>query len=71
MSNPRATYTFSGKDTLIRHCSHVRRALICWTYVAADVFTSHIADALNVVLRHLESIQQTSEYFGLLNKNGA
>eukprot|EP00975_Prorocentrum_lima_P015866 3369479-Prorocentrum_lima.AAC.1 len=33
-------------NTLIRHCSHVCRASIYWTYVAADVLTSHIDDAL-------------------------
>eukprot|EP00975_Prorocentrum_lima_P025735 5414795-Prorocentrum_lima.AAC.1 len=40
-------------NTLIRHCSHFRRALIYWTYVAADVLTSHAGDALTLSLIHI------------------
>eukprot|EP00975_Prorocentrum_lima_P050315 10536837-Prorocentrum_lima.AAC.1 len=30
-----------------------------------------MGDALTLVLRYFEGMQQASEYFGLLNKNGA
>eukprot|EP00975_Prorocentrum_lima_P065517 12903925-Prorocentrum_lima.AAC.1 len=58
-------------NTLIRHCSHVRRALIYWTYVVDYVCMSHTEDASNYILHHFDNMQPFTEYYGLLNKSGA
>eukprot|EP00975_Prorocentrum_lima_P001596 343803-Prorocentrum_lima.AAC.1 len=71
MSSPMGGIHFEWQgNTLIRLCRDVRRALIYWTYVAADVLTSHMDDALAHVLLDLNNMQPATEYFGLLNRNG-
>eukprot|EP00975_Prorocentrum_lima_P054718 11471336-Prorocentrum_lima.AAC.1 len=35
-------------NALIRHCSHVSRALLYWIYVVADVLAAHLDDALTL-----------------------
>eukprot|EP00975_Prorocentrum_lima_P063905 12894380-Prorocentrum_lima.AAC.1 len=56
-----ATFEWQG-TTLIRHCSLVRRALVYWTYVAADVLFDHTYDAFQYVMCYLNNMAPATEY---------
>eukprot|EP00975_Prorocentrum_lima_P008155 1743689-Prorocentrum_lima.AAC.1 len=53
-------------NVLIRHCSHVRRALVYLTYLVADVFLNDLEDAYSHVIEHLDHMTRTTEYYGLV-----
>eukprot|EP00975_Prorocentrum_lima_P036148 7605250-Prorocentrum_lima.AAC.1 len=55
-------------NVLIRHCSHVRGALVYLTYIVADVFLDHLEDAHSHVIDYLNKMTKTIEYHGLVVK---